>query len=193
MFLSLSPAAPILLSLKSLKNLSSGEDLKKSIKSTGLGTKENIQRWPLLAMMVVGQLISEHQQEGLSRWPMDLRSPWLILLALWNNLWKLWSLPHLLVNFPLFFFNSPLHFEWGIQSFGFEILAAIEMENASKHHIGNLTVQWITDFSHLSQERKKNKVKVVYKTIKLSSLRSNYFSGIFPILYSFVILILKSI
>ena len=40
-----------------------------------------------------------------------------------------------------FFFNSPLHSEWGIQSCGFDFLAAVEIENASKHHIGNLTVQ----------------------------------------------------
>ena len=50
-------------------------------------------------------------------------------------------------------------------------------------------------FSFVIGKGKKKRVKVVYKTIKLRSLRSNYFGGTSPspILYGFTIFILKGV
>lgn len=154
---------------------------------------------PLPARVVVGKLISQPQQEGKGGTPggKGLGSPWLNFVGTLNTIWKLWSLPHLLVSFPP---PTPppltLHY---ISNGAFNPLDLISwLQWKWKMQVNTILEIWLFNESQNSllichREEKRNKVKVVYKTIKPSSLRSNYFGEISPILHSVVIWILKGI
>lgn len=158
-----------------------------------------MQYTPLPAMMVVGKLISQPQQKGKGGTPSSqgLRSPWLNFVGTLNAIWKLWSLPHLLVRFPFFsFFPLTLYYIWNGVFNPLDLISWLQWK--WKMQVNTILEIWLFNESQNSllichKEEKGSKVKVVYKTIKLSSLRSNYLGGISSILHSIVIWILKGI